>query len=218
MCKRSTSAALVVVSGIDGAGKSTLLRGLAARRPDWQIGSYEPADWLPQPELPHFEWALAQHPRHVVAGLSPRARSAFFVDMIVSHWEYWVAPRLERDELVVLDSFYHRFMIKEELRGRSTELMRAAFEELPNPDLVLLTRTPLAIGLGRKKVLDANDVESSASPADYLSFQQRLLARLVDYLGERSVPTVAVDGSRAPAEVAADAEREIVDALAAVRA
>jgi thymidylate kinase len=193
-----------VVSGGDGAGKTTMLERLAALRPEWEVGSYRPADWLPHERLPHFDWQLERHPKTVVHRLEPLSRAGFFLSMISAHWEYWILSRLEAGKVVVVDSYYYRFYAKERVRGSAPEPFYAVLELLPSAAALILAELAPERAAERKRSFDRYEVGSSADREDFLAFQRRVLEELRAVARRTGTPLVRLDADRPADEVAED--------------
>ncbi len=169
-----------VLTGIDAAGKTTLLSHLGRRRPDWEIGSYEPSDWLPNTKLPHFDWALQVHPRRVVHDLQPHARAALLLSIILTHFQYWIRPRLEDGKVVVMDSYYYRFCAKERRRAIVPEFFYEALRTLPDADTAIIAEVAPEIAFERKAVLDLHEYDRNPSAEDFVRFQSDVSTILKD--------------------------------------
>jgi len=190
-----------VVSGVDGAGKTTMLARVAAQRPEWQVGSYQPQDWLPQEQAAHFEWALSRHPKTVVHRLAPLSRAGFFLSMMSCHWDYWIQPRLEAGRVVVMDSYYYRFYAKEKVRGQAPDFFFRGLESLPSAATLILADLPLETAADRKQRFDPYEVAEVADREDFLAFQSRVLVELQAVCRRSETPLLRLDAARPQEEV-----------------
>lgn len=193
-----------VVTGIDAAGKSTLLKRLTELRPDWSVGSYEPDCWLPQADLPQFEWARNRHPRDVVHQLEPFSRASFFLHMIFCHWEYWIKPRLLDGRVVVIDSFYYRFYAKEKIRGLAPDFFYQALDRLPDPHTVVFADVTPEIAARRRSQFDVYEVDGTADVDGFHRFQKELTKGLIALCGDRCKRLCRIDAASTPERVAAE--------------
>jgi len=192
----------IVVTGIDGCGKTTLLANLARRRPDWAFGSYQPADWLPHSELPHWEWALRTHPKLIFNTLAPHSRAALFLSLVMAHWEYWIAPRLRSGRVVVMDSYYYRFYSKERVAGVVPNYFFKSLETLPKPRLILLLDLTPEEALLRKSELDAHEVDTEPTGAAFLRFQSAVRSHLYQCTQTGDAIVDVLDAGLSPDELA----------------
>ena len=165
---------LFVLTGIDAAGKSATLARVAARRPAWAVGGYDPEDWLPHPDLPRFDGLLERHPREVAADLSPPERSRFIADLVTAHWRTWVRPRLERGVVVLVDSYHLRFRAKAELWGDPLTALEATALSLPSPRAVLLLEIDPEEAVRRRSSFDRQECAGEPDSRAFVSFQRRL--------------------------------------------
>jgi len=186
---------LYVLTGIDGAGKSTALRRVAALRQEWAVGSYDPQDWLPQPELPDFDGFLERHPRELAADLSPPERDEFLARLILAHWRHWVRPRLESCRVVLLDSFHYRFRVKQALAGGPTRAMTEAVVSLPTPRAVVLLELEPRRAARRKLSFDRHECLEERTVEGFVRFQTVLGRELGGLCGTECRDLITVDGS-----------------------
>ena len=193
---------LFVLTGGDGVGKTTVLREVAKRRPEWEVGSYRPADWLPHRALPHLDWQLERHPRTVVHALEPASRAALLLTIMMSHWEVWLRPRLEAGRVVLMDSYFYRFYAKERVRRSSPEFFHRALEALPDAGTVFLADLPPRDAAERLERFDVYEVRESATIDDFVAFQLEVRAALEDLLARRSCRVENLDAAGPPGEVA----------------
>ena len=203
------SSRFFVVTGIDGAGKTSLLARLRELRPEWAISSYQPADWLPDAELPHFDWELERHPKTVVHRLHPGSRATFFLNMFFAHLEYWIKPRLEAGRVVVMDSYYYRFAAKERVLGRVPQFFYEALDELPEAGTIVVAELDPAVAAERKRVFDTHEVFDEPSEESFLAFQRAVVDELEPILEASGARLERVDASRPPEQLA----REVLDRI-----
>lgn len=193
-----------VLTGGDAAGKSTLLARVAALRPGWAVGGLDPATWLPDARLPHLDVFARLHPREILHGLAPHARASLLQHLLACHWEYWTRPRLEAGQVVVLDSYYYRFYIKEKLRGIVPDYFYAALESLPDAGTVVLARLDPAVAFRRRPGFCVHEVYSESTEADFLRFQNDVLAALETLCRARCGHWLELDADRDGDELARD--------------
>lgn len=191
-----------VLSGGDAAGKSTLLQSVAKLRPDWAVGGLDPSTWLPDERLPHLEFFSRVHPREVLHGLTPHARATLLLNLLASHWEYWTRPRLAAGKVVVLDSYYYRFYIKERLRNIVPDFFYAALESLPDAGTVILARVDPAVAFRRRQRFCVHETYSESTEADFIRFQNDVLTGLRGLCQARCNTWLEIDAEQ-PAESAA---------------
>lgn len=193
-----------VLTGGDAAGKSTLLEAVARLRPDWAVGGLDPSAWLPDSRLPHLEIFARLHPREVLHDLEPHARATMLLNLLASHWEYWTRPRLAAGQVVVLDSYYYRFYIKERLRGIVPDYFYAALDSLPDAGTVILARVDPTVAFRRRQRFCVHEVYSESTEADFVRFQGDVLANLRDLCRGRCQEWLEIDAERPPEAVARD--------------
>jgi len=198
-----TTSRLFVLCGIDGAGKTTMLRQAAARRPDWEVGSYEPKSWLPHPDLPHFAWCLEHDPRLVTAALTASTRAAFLASMVVTHFDYWVRPRLTAGSVVLMDSLHYRFLARAQVRGETTALLEAAAADLPWPDMLVLAELDPEVAARRKDGFDPHECSRDPTVGDFVAFQAEVQDAL-RRMGRTRVRSFSTLDASGPPDAAAD--------------
>ncbi len=211
MTSAASAGRLFVLGGIDGAGKTTLLRRVASLRPEWAVGSYHPRDWLPHPDLQHFDWCLQRHPKTAVARAAPRVRAAFLVSMVLSHFESWLRPRLEAGRVVLLDSYHFRFQAREAARGSLPEFMVRAFAELPAADAVILAELSPRAAASRKTEFDPHECFERTDAEDFIRFQSAVLVELERLARAGSREVVRLNAAL-PAATVADQLIDVVEA------
>jgi len=195
---------LFILCGIDGAGKSTALERIAAERPEWEVGSYDPRSWLPQPELPHLDVLLECHPRDVLSRMEPVTGAVFLAQLVLAHYEHWLAPRLAAGAVVLLDSYHYRFHAKLAARHRAHTVFTDALLPLPRPELALLLEVDPREAARRKQQFDEHEYFEEPEEADFVRFQTAVWSRVRELCAADCRGTVALDGGRAPEQVARD--------------
>jgi len=205
-----------VVTGIDGAGKSSLLQRVRKLRPDWEVSSYQPADWLPHERLPHFDWEFERHPKEVVHQLAPRSRASFLLNMFFAHWDYWIAPRLAAGKVVVMDSYFYRFVAKERVLGRVPDFFYDAVSDLPGANVVLLASIAPEEAARRKTTFDTHEVFDESTEESFLAFQYAVLEHLEAICKESGSRVVSFDATASQEEVAAAVVHQIDEELEAL--
>jgi dTMP kinase len=186
---------LITIEGLDGAGKTTLAEGLAR-----ELG----ARLLREPggvEVSERIRALVKDPALTV---SPRAEALLYAAARAQLVDEAIAPLLARGEWVVLDRFVHSSLAYQgEGRGLGEEAIRKINDFATGglgPDLVLLLRLDPAQGRDR--------LAGRGDPPDRLELEDADFFARVNAYYERLAtdPQVtAIDASRPPAEVLADA-------------
>lgn len=211
----TASGLFVVLLGIDGSGKSTALQRIKALEPNWRVTSASPRDLYPIEALPHMDYTLKHHPRNYVWSLPPLSRAAFLASAVITQYEFHVHPALSEGYTVISDSYYYRFLAREEiLNPQGAVLLERMVEFLPHPDLVIMLDIDPEQALARKANLSMFESRDGTA-ATYVEFQRDVLRRLPRMLDEAVVRTI--DACRPAPEVCADLHRVITVAASGKR-
>lgn len=205
----------VVLTGGDGVGKSTLLKTVAKLRPDWSVGSLDPEDWLPQSALPHMAWATLRHPRTVIHDLLPMSRATTLLNYISCHYEYWIKPRLVAGDVVIVDSYYYRFYVKEKLKGKMPDFFARALELLPDARLAVIATLSPDICFSRRDEICVHEIYDSPSRDDFVRFQQDVVESLSSLCRERCRQSVNIDANCPGEQLAENFIRVVSDNIGA---
>ena len=187
-----------VLTGGDRVGKSTLLASLASSHPEWEIAGLNPQDWLPVPDLPHLDWALDRHPRTVIHHLTPIARATTLLNYIACFYEYWLQPRLLDGKVVIVDSYYYRFYIKEKLKQLVPDFFYQALDLLPNANTAVIATLAPEIAYQRRDEFCVHERYEGDSIKSFLDFQSDVSTELSYLCNERCVSTQFIDANQPP--------------------
>jgi thymidylate kinase len=122
-----------------------------------------------------------------------------------------VRPALGRGQVVLADTWTHKFQAKLALRPRvDLDHVRSVFSRLPRPDLVIHLRVDPAVAARRKGAIAASEAGNHEGPADlsvgaFVAYQQQLAGVLDDF---------ATDEGWAPLEVTGLSVAEVAEAVA----
>ena len=136
----------IVLEGIDGSGKTTQIarvvtllreRGLAV------IETHEPTDGIWGRR--YRSWARGE------LSATPEDVLRFFVEDRREHAAQLILPELERGSVVISDRYYYSTLAYQAAQGidRATLTEQLRIDELPQPDLALWLRLPVALALER---------------------------------------------------------------------
>lgn len=183
---------LIAFEGIDGSGKTSLARCLVDRA----LARGDRARYIDRRGLP----ALADGPRAQLRGL----RDAIWPpqheqteDPFGTHFSLYAlaawysalarhAIPQDRHELVVIDGWYHRVIIKAALRaGLDRSWLHSLFAHIPDPDRVVLVDLPPELSYARRSTFSASecgrwDGHRSEDPRhDFIAYQTRVRSELL---------------------------------------
>jgi thymidylate kinase len=201
-----TGGVFCVVLGADGAGKTTLLGNMASREPGWEYVSARPEDLYPIEGLDCYDWALRNHPREYVLRMRPLTRAAFYISTLAVEYEYHIAPALQAGRTVICDSYWYRFLAKEQvLNPRGGALLRHLPEHLPRPDLVLWLDVPLDSVWRRSREVTLFEVDGEISWTGFEALQRAVLQRAQAMVNRDRLAEIRLDARTGPERLADEA-------------
>ncbi len=136
----------IVLEGIDGSGKTTQIARVVTRLRERGlpvVETHEPTEgvWGRR----YRSWARGE----ISATTEDVLR--FFVEDRREHAAQLIVPELERGSVVISDRYYYSTLAYQAAQGidRATLTEQLRIDELPQPDLALWLRLPVALALDR---------------------------------------------------------------------
>ena len=194
---------IVTVLGPDGSGKSSVIARLTA----------DLAPAFRRTRIFHLRPRLGERGTEALVASDPHRLPPrgwlhsvakliyYFADHVVGHWLV-IRPALVRSTLVVFDRYFHDLLVDPHRYryGAGDALAGLAARFIPRPDLWLILDAPTEVTQSRKGELAA--AEAARQRTAYLALSRGLSDAHV------------IDASRPLDEVAAEAERIVLDHLA----
>lgn len=195
MKANSNNGKLCVLLGHDGSGKSTVLRKLAVLEPCWTCTSADPEELRVDSSLISTIWGGTGHPREYALILKNRARSLFFGLTVMIEEEHVICPALSIGHIVVVDSYFYRFLAKEMvLNPDGSQILNSLINEFHTPDLVLFLDVQPDICFQRKQALSRFEYVGRPDFAGFKLLQESTQGHMRKLT--RGIPIATVEGNR----------------------
>lgn len=178
-----------VVVGMDGSGKSTLLASLKEK-------GFCVYSWRDLRGYEAVKHTVPDNPLEIKECLKPMSRATFVLSHLVAEYEYLVDPVIQRGEMVLLDSYYFRWLAKEHLYGKSDSLLLGLCKYLPRPDFILLLSLPAEIAYLRKETIGFNAAEylNRQTLSDFVRFQNTVIDMCLELM--RGLEVITIDATQ----------------------
>ena len=154
----------IVLEGIDGSGKTTQIARIVAwlrERGLRVVETHEPTEgvWGSR----YRSWARGE------ISATPEDVLRFFVEDRREHAVQLINPELRRGSVVISDRYYYSTLAYQAAHGidRATLTEQLEIDELPQPDLALWLRLPVALALERAGA-------TAVEPFEKASFLERV--------------------------------------------
>lgn len=180
---------IVVLLGFDGSGRSSVLQKLSEE-------GYQVSTWRYLQDIVELEFMRlsSQSPGKWRENLPPLTRSAYLILALFAEYELIIKPCLERNELVIVDSYYLRPVAKEIVKGKSSKEVLKLVHLLPPPTAVIVFDISPEICFQRKGILSVNEVLSEQTLSDYCTFQNNVLKIAIGMIDDSII--YHIDASR----------------------
>lgn len=190
---------LVAIEGIDGAGKTTLAEGLVA----WLRGVGAKVSSSKEPT--RGPWGMQMRDSALAGRLTPEDESRLLILDRKQHVQEFIRPALQRGEIVILDRYFPSMLAYQGAAGLDVAELIEANAFAPQPDVLLLLDIAPEAGLARIRARgdEPNHFETPANLSAARSIFLSLALR-------KSI----IDASQPADEVLADAQRDVLLALA----
>ena len=201
---------LVVVVGCDGVGKSALTRHLASK----SLG-YHLAHWSGLARQVGMDLSGANY----IRDLRPATRAHYVKLICVGLSEQLIEPQREMGNVVLCESYYFKFLVKERIFGRAA---RETIEELgllPVPDLIVdMILDPDVAYTRLKNGPNAYETLTGSSRSDdFCDLQIGVRLHLSEVIASLRVPVLQIDGALTVDHNAAQVDRWIQQELLKLR-
>ncbi len=181
--------------GSDGSGKTTLLEALEQRHPEIVTVHWKQLSYVTL--LPDLFPGL--DPPETFRRLGPLSRAAQFCYLAALEYEMLVAPAVEAGQVVIVDSYWYKFVGKMRLLGMAAPFLYEVCQSMPSPDHMLFLDTPLETARQRKS--EMNFFDCNGHPDRFVKFQSDLQEVMFGFI--EGLPMTRLDGLAPPDELAA---------------
>ncbi|MCD6492103.1 MAG: hypothetical protein J7K59_07450 [Candidatus Korarchaeota archaeon] len=189
-----------VITGLDYSGKTSVLRILAKK-------GIPSLHWSDLRKL-SFIRPVLERPYDIVFEMGPLSRASFIL-LITSA----MLETMEREKIVLVDSYWYRFYVKEVLFGESEiEVLKKLFD-FPKPVRVFYLEVPVEIALKRSNGKFTKYEAFGSSPEDFIRFQKLLDENLRVLLKELNLDVKFMDGTLPLEEIAQKIYNEITTSI-----
>lgn len=161
---------IVVLLGFDGSGRSSVLDRLGRE-------GYAVSTWKYLKDIPElaFMRESSTTPGRYREGLPPLSRAVYLLLALFAEYEFIIKPALDRNKLVIVDSYYLRPVAKEIVKGKCRREVLNLALILPPPSAVIVFDISPEEAFRRKTALSQNEVLLEKTVSDYCAFQQAVL-------------------------------------------
>jgi len=172
-----------VITGIDYSGKTTILRYIGSRE-------FPSLHWSDLHNIPWIRPVL-EKPYEIVFEMGPLSRASFLLLVASTMFE-----AMQKRRIVIVDSYWYRFYVKEKLYGLSELSILKTLFKLPKPESVFYVELSPEEALERSKGRFTQYETFGPSPEDFIRFQTLLDKELRSLLHEQDLNVIYLDGRR----------------------
>lgn len=225
ICATADHGLLVCLEGIDGSGKSTVAPLLAHQLRACGISATAvdrrtPADsGLPGARLRALEQLLWGYPADANLGsLGDRHLIHLLASWFYLFERVCIGPRLEAGEVVVLDTWYHKYVARFAAKeGFAPGEVESLFSTLRAPDITVVLDLPAEQAIRRKISVKRTEADTAGVAGDsrveqFVVFQSAVRARLLQRA--TAAGWAVVDAAAGVEEVVNAVARGVVDGYA----
>jgi len=182
---------ITVLLGFDGSGRSSVIERLGRE-------GYTVSTWKYLKDIPElaFMRESSSTPGRFREELPPLSRAIYMISALFAEYDYIIKPALDKNKLVIVDSYYLRPVAKEIVKGKcSREVLNLALL-LPPPSGVIVFNIPPEEAFKRKTQISLNEVLLTKTLPDYCIFQQEVLKTAIEMVDASIVHYI--DASQSP--------------------
>lgn len=140
--------------------------------------------------------------------MKPFTRAAFYINTLSIEYEYYIKGWIENGEIIICDSYWYRFLVKEEVYNpKGNFLFKEFVKNLPIPDIIIWLEPDLMKSYYRKSIGKFEVMNQEISLNNYIELQKKVINEIKSMT--KHISSYSIDANQKPEAIAKEVRKII---------